>query len=375
MSSKDLDVPRAPLVEGHLLPARATASRPPAVHLAEARRSITRRLHGLRRPASEPSAARMLVLVPAHDAATSLGRTLDALLTQTRPADRVVVLVDDCTDSTEQVARRYPGITVMRVLENERGRAGALDQGWRRWHAGADLVAVVDADTVPAPDCLEQLETELAAAIRPGSVVARYAVDQVLGATPVARTLLRTHPASLTTWTTEALQADRTPYTAGARTTLFSADALRRVCASAQVPGPWHGSSADQLRRDLRALHRDTLVSAAARTHAGPVLTVRSLWDRLAHRTPGERRQRPAALAADAFRVALALALLGALVTPAGRPWSWLVPLLVLAALGLVRAVRMPNRTPRDLVAGALVVPAESYLWMRLVRAATRATP
>ena len=75
------------------------------------------------------------------------------------------------------------------------GRAGALAQGWRRWQSGYDHVAVVDADTALAPDCLQELEGELWRSSRPGRVTARYTADRTLGSTAVARLVTRTlHP-------------------------------------------------------------------------------------------------------------------------------------------------------------------------------------
>jgi membrane glycosyltransferase len=55
----------------------------------------------------------------------------------------------------------------MRTVGNTERKVGALNQGWQRWQAGYDYVAGVDADTVLAPDCLQQLEPELASPLVP----------------------------------------------------------------------------------------------------------------------------------------------------------------------------------------------------------------
>lgn len=52
--------------------------------------------------------AKMLVLIPAHNEA-SIGNPLNALLAQSRVPDRIVALADNCTDKTEQIARRFRG--------------------------------------------------------------------------------------------------------------------------------------------------------------------------------------------------------------------------------------------------------------------------
>ncbi len=239
MTGKDQVVTTRSLVRGSVLPQR-TGGRPLRARLRR------------RRTASAADGARLLVLVPAHDAAATVSRTLASLHAQTRVPDRVVLLADDCTDATEQLARRFPDVTVMRTVENSGGRAGALNQGWRRWQAGADLVAVVDADTVLAPDCLEQLVTALAAAPRPGTAPVRFGFDQALGSTPVARSLLRRHPREHAAWATSALQGERGDYALGGQVAVHEGAALRELVGEQGTPGPWTGSD-DQL---VRALHR-----------------------------------------------------------------------------------------------------------------------
>ena len=62
---------------------------------------------------------------------------LNSLLTQTRVPDRIMVIADNCNDKTEQIARRFRGVTVMRTVGNTERKVGALNQGWQ---AGAALV-------------------------------------------------------------------------------------------------------------------------------------------------------------------------------------------------------------------------------------------
>ncbi|SDF99717.1 glycosyltransferase family 2 protein [Klenkia brasiliensis] len=353
--------PTRPLLQGRVLPPRP--------------RLLTR----LSRHRAQPAAAhtaRLLVLVPAQDAEATIAATLRSLQAQTRVPDRVVVLADDCLDDTEQVARGFEGVTVMRTVENPDGRAGALTAGWRRFRTGADLVAVVDADTVLAPDCLEQLERTLAG--RPGGVVARYGVDQELGSTPVARRLVRRDPAELADWTLGALRGERAEYALDGQVGLFDSAALHAVTARRDTPGPWDLLDGDpQLMRDLRRAGAPTSTAPSARVHAGPVLTVSALArrrrvraerDALALRSGDTRRLRRARLAllvAAAARLGL-LALLGVALVAGAPLWPWLVVAAVAAVAGGVRAWRLPHRAPADVVAGALVVPGEVDLWLRV---------
>lgn len=90
------------------------------------------------------------VLIPAHNEAVSLPSTLSSLLTQSRPPDRVIVVADDCTDATADVARRA-GVEVFEPEGNTQKKAGALNQALKRLlpqQGDNDLVMAMDADTV-----------------------------------------------------------------------------------------------------------------------------------------------------------------------------------------------------------------------------------
>jgi cellulose synthase/poly-beta-1,6-N-acetylglucosamine synthase-like glycosyltransferase len=90
------------------------------------------------------------VLIPAHNEEQSLEQTITSLLGQSQRPDRVVVVADNCTDSTVQVARRC-GVEVIETLHNTHKKAGALNQALSRvlpTQGDNDLVMVMDADTV-----------------------------------------------------------------------------------------------------------------------------------------------------------------------------------------------------------------------------------
>ena len=108
-------------------------------------------------------------------------------------------------------------------------------------------------------------------------------MDLRLGTTTAARLLLRARRGGPAAFAAAALDQDDVTRVLGGQTALFDADALRRVAASRATRGPWdpgavHAGAA--LVRALRGLGRETVVSTAARAHAGPVLTVQRLRDR-----------------------------------------------------------------------------------------------
>src|SRR6476619_2081092 len=95
------------------------------------------------------------VLVPAFNEEDGLGDTLTSLSLQTYPDLRVVV-VDDCsTDATADVARSFPGTTVVCPPQNLGSKARAQNFGLSS--CGGDLVLPVDADTLLEPTYIEKI--------------------------------------------------------------------------------------------------------------------------------------------------------------------------------------------------------------------------
>lgn len=90
------------------------------------------------------------VLIPAHDEAASIGATLDSLKAQEPAPDRVIVVADNCSDSTEAIARAH-GAEVFVTVGNTEKKAGALNQALSGLLDGLgdnDVVMCMDADTV-----------------------------------------------------------------------------------------------------------------------------------------------------------------------------------------------------------------------------------
>lgn len=90
------------------------------------------------------------VLIPAHDEAASIGATLDSLALQEPPPDRVIVVADNCSDATADIAREH-GAEVFETVDNTRKKAGALNQalaGLLDSLGDNDVVMCMDADTV-----------------------------------------------------------------------------------------------------------------------------------------------------------------------------------------------------------------------------------
>jgi cellulose synthase/poly-beta-1,6-N-acetylglucosamine synthase-like glycosyltransferase len=126
------------------------------------------------------------VLVPAHNEELGIGRTVTTLLPQLQSGDRLVVIADNCTDRTAEVARSLGATVVERQDRERRGKGYALDRGVRDLESDPpDVVVLVDADCVVADGSLDRLVRESAATGRPMQAV--YLLDEPPGAGPGQR--------------------------------------------------------------------------------------------------------------------------------------------------------------------------------------------
>ncbi|MDO5700748.1 MAG: glycosyltransferase [Bowdeniella nasicola] len=102
---------------------------------------------------------RICAVVVAYNRRDLLTRTLDALAAQERPLDQVVVIDNASTDGSGDLARRHPTVSEVLTMEKNLGGAGGFAAGIARAvaHHRADLVWVMDDDTVPSPGALAAL--------------------------------------------------------------------------------------------------------------------------------------------------------------------------------------------------------------------------
>jgi cellulose synthase/poly-beta-1,6-N-acetylglucosamine synthase-like glycosyltransferase len=92
---------------------------------------------------------KIIAVIPAHNEAASITGTVRSLLVQGLAPEEIVVVSDNSSDGTEQVARAA-GVWVIRTAGNRWRKAGALNQALALVLPGlgaADAVLVMDADT------------------------------------------------------------------------------------------------------------------------------------------------------------------------------------------------------------------------------------
>lgn len=97
------------------------------------------------------------VLVIAHNEEELIERCLCSIEKQTKQPDEVVLIVHNCTDRTEEIARTFSWLTVI-PYSGPRGCAYARAEGFNR--VTGDIIVCTDADTEVPKDWVEKIITE-----------------------------------------------------------------------------------------------------------------------------------------------------------------------------------------------------------------------
>ena len=123
----------------------------------------------------------VVVLVPAHNEAAGIARTLRTVLPQLGPGDRMLVVADNCSDDTAAVARDAGAAVVERFNETQRGKGFALAFGVDAMRsAPPDLVVILDADCDLGMGALGALTATAATTGRPAQAL--YLMTAAAGA-------------------------------------------------------------------------------------------------------------------------------------------------------------------------------------------------
>lgn len=97
---------------------------------------------------------RISVVIPAYNAAGSIGAAIESCLQQTLPPYQVIVVDDASTDATSDIAIQYKGVFVI-TLANNSGPSAARNTGIGA--ATGDIIAFLDSDDTWLPEKLSVL--------------------------------------------------------------------------------------------------------------------------------------------------------------------------------------------------------------------------
>lgn len=103
-------------------------------------------------------ATRIAVLIPAHNESSGIIATLDSIKPQLKSKDRLLVVADNCSDDTAEIAAANGAEVIERYDAEKRGKGFALDFGVRYLaKSPPDVVIVVDADCLVEANALNRI--------------------------------------------------------------------------------------------------------------------------------------------------------------------------------------------------------------------------
>jgi cellulose synthase/poly-beta-1,6-N-acetylglucosamine synthase-like glycosyltransferase len=125
----------------------------------------------VRPPTGVPEGYRLpiAVLVPAHNEELSIERTLLSIIRQLEATDRLIVIADNCSDRTADIARQAGAEVTIRTEPALRGKGYALEHGleFLEQTQPPDVVVLIDADCQIENDCIDRLARRCAQSKRP----------------------------------------------------------------------------------------------------------------------------------------------------------------------------------------------------------------
>ncbi|MCC3447929.1 MAG: glycosyltransferase family 2 protein [Microcoleus sp. PH2017_39_LGB_O_B] len=132
---------------------------------------------------TEEPRPKVAVLIPAYNEAAGIAATISTILPQLTPQDRLLVIADNCTDATAEIARNSGASAIERHDTERKGKGYALDFGLTAIASDPpEVIIMVDADCICQPDAIDKLARVAMAEQRP--VQATYLMEQPPNPTP-----------------------------------------------------------------------------------------------------------------------------------------------------------------------------------------------
>ncbi len=123
-------------------------------------------------PPEGKEAGPVAVVIPAHDEEAAIAATLASVKAQLRPGDRLIVVADNCSDATADIAAAAGAEALTRVDAARRGKGYALQFALDALKdAPPSIVAFVDADCALEPGALGKVAAAAEASGRPAQAL------------------------------------------------------------------------------------------------------------------------------------------------------------------------------------------------------------
>ncbi|RWZ58942.1 glycosyltransferase family 2 protein [Halobacillus fulvus] len=233
---------------------------------------------------------RIVAFIPAHNEEKSIRDCLAGLGDQTLPKDvemDVIVIADNCTDRTEEVALAAGEefnlrLKVLTTENNKQRKVGALNSAWKSiygdpldlynkkltifqeyYKGSVKAILGMDADSRLAPDALAQLWEGLMSSRNIGGVMAKYTMrmpkkksmlskddvhyEERLASGeyggPITRWWTHQQKQDMASWLLNLQYRGGSTYVLGGQATLFRPEALQDIIEENKLDGPWQDES------------------------------------------------------------------------------------------------------------------------------------
>jgi len=107
---------------------------------------------------ARPEGVSLRVMIPAHDEELGIAATLAEVQSQLAPDDRILLVADNCSDGTAEIALAAGAEVIERVDSEQRGKGYALAYGIDHLASNPpDVLIVIDADCHLIPGTIDAL--------------------------------------------------------------------------------------------------------------------------------------------------------------------------------------------------------------------------
>lgn len=320
---------------------------------------------------------RVAMIIPAHNEERLIGATIDSVLSQSLVPDRIVVVADNCTDRTVEIARAR-GVEVLQTVGNTARKAGALNHGFR-YVRRADVVVQVDADMTFDRHFVREMVAAVHADRAAGAVTGRVGVQPFDGGGPVRWFLWAMQRLEYYYYDSMKIENRGRVWCISGTGGAYRGSVLRRL--SVDRPGPWDERSIVEdytLTLEIEELGWRTGSALSAFAWSDTMGTPRELWRQRMRWNAGtfsEWRRRPASRPMRNDRrtfyrglILIALNPLFLLLTLTtlvfGSVRLSMTSAVIAAFFALERLYRLryvPKRTAADVVLAVAVIPEFAY--------------
>ena len=120
------------------------------------------------------------IMIPAHNEAKVIGKTIEAMLNLEYPKDKLTIMVindgskDETASIVQQFASRSSQVVLFTIPQGEggKGKSRALNIGLKQVQSA--IIAIYDADNTPDPKALHYLAAQLVSHKQLGAVIGKF---------------------------------------------------------------------------------------------------------------------------------------------------------------------------------------------------------